>query len=108
MTACFAVMVGAQGRAVGVEHIPELVAQSIKNIESSAAAPLLKEGSLSMHVGGMCNFPFICSLMQHALLYILQIVFHFVHRNSQNPIDIIFSLDIIRDCKSHTSFVTLN
>lgn len=53
LTACFAVMVGPQGRAVGVEHIPELVTSSIKNIEKSAAAPLLKEGSLSVHVGGM-------------------------------------------------------
>lgn len=46
-------MVGPQGRAIGVEHIPELVASSINNIEKSAAAPLLKKGSLSMHVGGM-------------------------------------------------------
>ncbi|KAH7549797.1 hypothetical protein JRO89_XS13G0083700 [Xanthoceras sorbifolium] len=51
LTACFALMVGPQGRAVGVEHIPELVTSSIKNIEKSAAAPLLKEGSLSVHVG---------------------------------------------------------
>ncbi|CAA0836152.1 Protein-L-isoaspartate O-methyltransferase 1 [Striga hermonthica] len=51
LTACFAVMVGQQGRAVGVEHIPELVESSIKNIQKSAAAPLLKEGSLSVHVG---------------------------------------------------------
>ncbi|XP_020537471.1 protein-L-isoaspartate O-methyltransferase 1 isoform X3 [Jatropha curcas] len=51
LTACFAIMVGPQGRAVGVEHIPELVTFSIKNIEKSAAAPLLKEGSLSVHVG---------------------------------------------------------
>lgn len=53
LTACFALMVGPQGRAVGVEHIPELVVSSIQNIEKSAAAPLLKEGSLSVHVGGM-------------------------------------------------------
>lgn len=53
LTACFAVMVGPHGRAVGVEHIPELVNFSIKNIEKSAAAPLLKDGSLSVHVGGM-------------------------------------------------------
>ena len=52
LTACFALMVG-QGRAVGVEHIPELADSSLKNIEKSAAAPLLKEGSLSIHVGGM-------------------------------------------------------
>ncbi|XP_010545995.1 PREDICTED: protein-L-isoaspartate O-methyltransferase 1 [Tarenaya hassleriana] len=51
LTACFALMVGPEGRAVGVEHIPELVASSIANIEKSAAAPLLKEGSLSVHVG---------------------------------------------------------
>ncbi|KAG5230246.1 protein-L-isoaspartate O-methyltransferase [Salix suchowensis] len=51
LTACFALMVGPQGRAVGVEHIPELADSSLKNIEKSAAAPLLKEGSLSIHVG---------------------------------------------------------
>lgn len=51
LTACFALMVGPEGRAVGVEHIPELVASSIKNIERSTAAPLLKAGSLSVHVG---------------------------------------------------------
>ncbi|KAG8388522.1 hypothetical protein BUALT_Bualt02G0134300 [Buddleja alternifolia] len=51
LTACFAVMVGPQGRAVGVEHIPELVESSIKSIEKSAAAPLLKEGSLCVHAG---------------------------------------------------------
>ncbi|XVF08802.1 hypothetical protein REPUB_Repub07fG0034800 [Reevesia pubescens] len=51
LTACFAIMVGPQGRAIGVEHIPELVASSIKNIEKSAAAPLLKEGSFSVHAG---------------------------------------------------------
>ncbi|XP_059638900.1 protein-L-isoaspartate O-methyltransferase 1-like [Cornus florida] len=51
LTACFALMVGQQGRAVGVEHIPELVTASIQNIEKSAAAPLLEKGSLSVHVG---------------------------------------------------------
>ncbi|KAG1363357.1 protein-L-isoaspartate O-methyltransferase [Cocos nucifera] len=50
LTACFAMMVGPQGRAVGVEHIPELVASSIENIKKSAAALLLNEGSLSVHV----------------------------------------------------------
>lgn len=59
MTACFALMVGPEGRTVGVEHIPELVASSMENIKNSAAAPLLKEGSLSVHVGGTCViFPF--------------------------------------------------
>ncbi|KAE8688958.1 Protein-L-isoaspartate O-methyltransferase [Hibiscus syriacus] len=51
LTACFAIMVVPRGRAVGVEHIPELVASSIQNIEKSAAAPLLKECSLSLHFG---------------------------------------------------------
>ncbi|KAL6973125.1 Protein-L-isoaspartate O-methyltransferase 2 [Sarracenia purpurea var. burkii] len=58
LTACFALMVGSEGRAVGVEHIPELVTSSIQNIEKSAAAPLLKEGSLSIHVGdGRLGWP---------------------------------------------------
>ncbi|CAB4280661.1 unnamed protein product [Prunus armeniaca] len=58
LTACFALMVGPQGRAVGVEHIPELVSSSIENIKKSAAAPLLKEGSLSVHVGdGRLGWP---------------------------------------------------
>ncbi|XP_031474474.1 protein-L-isoaspartate O-methyltransferase-like [Nymphaea colorata] len=51
LTACFALMVGSGGRAVGVEHIPELVAISIENIKRSAAAPLLEQGVLSVHVG---------------------------------------------------------
>ncbi|RWR74303.1 protein-L-isoaspartate O-methyltransferase-like protein [Cinnamomum micranthum f. kanehirae] len=51
LTACFTMMVGPGGRAVGVEHIPELVASSIENIRKSAAAPLLENGSLSVHVG---------------------------------------------------------
>lgn len=46
-------MVGLSGRAVGVEHIPELVTSSIQNIEKSEAAGLLKQGSLSINVGGM-------------------------------------------------------
>lgn len=58
LTACFALMVGPEGRAVGVEHIPELVASSIENIQKSAAAPMLKEGSLSVHVGdGRLGWP---------------------------------------------------
>ncbi|XP_073007262.1 protein-L-isoaspartate O-methyltransferase-like isoform X1 [Typha latifolia] len=50
LTACFALMVGPQGRSVGIEHIPELVAASIENVRRSAAAQLLKDGSLSLHV----------------------------------------------------------
>lgn len=51
LTGCFALMVGAEGRVVGVDHIPELVDMSIKNIEKSVAGPLLQKGSLSLHVG---------------------------------------------------------
>ncbi|CAH2070509.1 unnamed protein product [Thlaspi arvense] len=51
LTGCFALMVGAEGRVVGVDHIPELVDMSIKNIEKSVAGSLLKKGSLSLHVG---------------------------------------------------------
>ncbi|XP_051123238.1 protein-L-isoaspartate O-methyltransferase 1-like [Andrographis paniculata] len=50
LTSCFAAMVGPQGRTVGIEHIPELAEFSIKNIEKSAAAPLMKDGSLAIHV----------------------------------------------------------
>ncbi|KAK3017854.1 hypothetical protein RJ639_004546, partial [Escallonia herrerae] len=58
LTACFAIMVGPEGRAVGVEHIPELVTGAIKNVKKSAAAPLLKDGSLSLHVGdGRLGWP---------------------------------------------------
>jgi protein-L-isoaspartate(D-aspartate) O-methyltransferase len=53
LTACFAMMVGLEGRAVGIEHIPELVASSIENVQRSAAAPLLKDGALSFHVAGI-------------------------------------------------------
>jgi len=40
-------MVGPEGRAIGVEHIPELGSFSIENIKKSAAAQPLKDGSLS-------------------------------------------------------------
>jgi protein-L-isoaspartate(D-aspartate) O-methyltransferase len=53
LTACFAMMVGPEGRAVGIEHIPDLVAYSIENVRRSAAAPLLKDGALSFHVAGI-------------------------------------------------------
>lgn len=50
LTACFALMVGQQGRVVGVEHIPELATTSIDNVRKSAAKQLMEEGSLSIHV----------------------------------------------------------
>jgi protein-L-isoaspartate(D-aspartate) O-methyltransferase len=52
LTACFALMVGEKGRAVGVEHIPQLVESAIENVKASQAASLLSSGRLSFHVGG--------------------------------------------------------
>ncbi|KAM3387677.1 hypothetical protein ACQJBY_010491 [Aegilops geniculata] len=58
LTACFAMMVGPEGRAVGIEHIPELVVASTENVERSAAAALMKDGSLSFHVSdGRLGWP---------------------------------------------------
>ncbi|KAK8959977.1 Protein-L-isoaspartate O-methyltransferase [Platanthera guangdongensis] len=58
LTACFAMMVGPDGHAIGVEHIPELGAASIKNIKRSAAEPLMRGGSLSVHVAdGRLGWP---------------------------------------------------
>lgn len=80
MTACFALMVGPQGRAVGVEHIPELASSSIENIKKSAAAPLLKEGSLSVHVGGMFPYTFEIETKKRKIIFLLKlnekIVYH--------------------------------
>ncbi|CAL9193207.1 unnamed protein product [Musa hybrid cultivar] len=59
LTACCAMMVGPEGHAVGVEHIAELVDFSINNIKNSAASSFLKEGSLSVHIAGMLNIPFM-------------------------------------------------
>ena len=52
LTAIFAILVGETGRAVGVEHIPELTEKSIENVKKSQAAHLLASGSLSLHTGG--------------------------------------------------------
>ncbi|KAH7301241.1 hypothetical protein KP509_23G017200 [Ceratopteris richardii] len=49
LTAVFALMVGENGRAVGVEHIPELVERSIQSIKKGNAAHLLETGRLSVH-----------------------------------------------------------
>jgi len=59
LTACFAMMVGPEGRGVGIEHIPDIVASAIENVQKSAAAPLLKDGSLSFHVAGMLTGAFV-------------------------------------------------
>lgn len=56
LTAAFALLVGREGRAVGVEHIPELTEQAIKNVKKSKANHLLASGCLSIHTGGILLF----------------------------------------------------
>ncbi|KAH7301238.1 hypothetical protein KP509_23G017200 [Ceratopteris richardii] len=58
LTAVFALMVGENGRAVGVEHIPELVERSIQSIKKGNAAHLLETGRLSVHASdGKLGYP---------------------------------------------------
>ncbi|MCO5605743.1 hypothetical protein L7F22_059927 [Adiantum nelumboides] len=58
LTAVFAIMVGENGRAVGVEHIPELVQRSIEAIKKGKAAHLLESGKLSIHASdGKLGYP---------------------------------------------------
>ena len=45
-------MAGQEGRMVGVQHVPELVASSTENIKKSSAAPRLNDGSLANHIAG--------------------------------------------------------
>lgn len=50
LTACFALMVGANGLAVGIEHIDELLKRSIDNV-NNWNANMLKSGNLKLLVG---------------------------------------------------------
>lgn len=50
LTACMALMVGKTGKAIGVDHMPELVNMSIANIEKEHSN-LLETGQLKMVVG---------------------------------------------------------
>jgi len=45
-------MVGDNGRSIGVEHIPELTAKAVENVQKSDAARLLNTGCLSLLTGG--------------------------------------------------------
>lgn len=36
LTACMAVMLGENGKAVGIDHIPELVEKSIENVKKDS------------------------------------------------------------------------
>ncbi|XP_078089697.1 l-isoaspartyl protein carboxyl methyltransferase, like isoform X2 [Mustelus asterias] len=57
LTACMARMVGPTGKVVGIDHIPELVEQSIHNVQSDNST-LLSSGRLSLIVGdGRRGYP---------------------------------------------------
>ncbi|GJP47614.1 hypothetical protein CLOM_g6797 [Closterium sp. NIES-68] len=49
LTAVMALLVGPTGRAVGVEHIPELVERSRAAVKAGRAAELMEKGQLSIH-----------------------------------------------------------
>ena len=63
LTACFAHMVcegSDEGMAVGIEHIPELTARSITDVQKSSqkCARWMSEGRLSLHTGdGRNGYP---------------------------------------------------
>ncbi|RWS27107.1 Protein-L-isoaspartate(D-aspartate) O-methyltransferase-like protein [Leptotrombidium deliense] len=57
LTACMAMMVGPKGKAIGIDHIPELVQMSIDNIKNDKPG-LLKSGILTMITGdGRLGYP---------------------------------------------------
>ncbi|XP_051775807.1 l-isoaspartyl protein carboxyl methyltransferase, like [Erpetoichthys calabaricus] len=57
LTSCFARMVGPTGRVIGIEHIPELVEQSIANINSDDPT-LLTGGRIQFFVSdGRLGYP---------------------------------------------------
>ncbi|KAG7465610.1 hypothetical protein MATL_G00155360 [Megalops atlanticus] len=57
LTACFARMVGPTGRVVGIEHIEELVEDSIRNVRADNP-DLLTSGRIKLVVGdGRLGFP---------------------------------------------------
>ena len=57
LTACMALMVGERGRVIGIEHIPELVENSIRNVRRNHAN-LLTSGRMRLMVGdGRKGFP---------------------------------------------------
>ncbi|KAL8604871.1 Protein-L-isoaspartate(D-aspartate) O-methyltransferase [Nucella lapillus] len=52
LTACMALLVGEKGQAVGIEHIDELVQESLANVrKTSLTAGLLETGQLKFVVG---------------------------------------------------------
>jgi len=51
LTVCMALMVGRGGRAVGIDHIPELVEMGRENIRKDGKQGLIESGQLSLVVG---------------------------------------------------------
>ncbi|CAI5953589.1 unnamed protein product [Closterium sp. NIES-64] len=51
LTACFGLLLAPTGKAVGVEHIPELVERSKRDMARSAAGHLLESGVIALHTG---------------------------------------------------------
>jgi len=57
LTACMAMLVGPNGKAVGIEHIPELVRMSIDNVNNDKP-DLLASGRVKLLVGdGRLGYP---------------------------------------------------
>ncbi|XP_015430668.1 PREDICTED: protein-L-isoaspartate(D-aspartate) O-methyltransferase-like [Dufourea novaeangliae] len=50
LTACMAYMVGSRGRVIGIDHIPELIELSIKNVREDCPH-FIKEGRVNFIVG---------------------------------------------------------
>jgi len=51
LTACMALMVGDQGMAVGIDHIPDLVEVSRANLQKDGKEPLLQSGQIRLVAG---------------------------------------------------------
>lgn len=75
LTVCMAEMVGAEGRAVGVEHIPELVELAKKNTQKDHPQ-FLQDGRVAFHaadgrVGFPQHAPYDCMYVATSLLLLL-------------------------------------
>jgi len=58
LTVCMALMVGSSGKAVGIDHIPELVEVSRANIKQDGKEDLVRSGQIELVVGdGRKGFP---------------------------------------------------
>lgn len=51
LTACMSLMVGEEGRVVGIDHIEPLVSASVENIKKDGKGDLLESGQLKLVVG---------------------------------------------------------